>query len=138
MNEQKLKNDFACMKDDAFKEINDILKRHDYDWFISISYFISSLFSVDGADLLSKDKSSPVVYARWMFWYALYNFCGKNYKSIADFCTVDGVSFKVPTIMEGIQKIKTMIDTEPFFHEKWYIIKSIIASKRMNIKKELD
>lgn len=138
MNDKKLAQDFACMKDDSFKEINEILRRHDYDWYISISYFISSIFGIDSTDLLSKDKSLSVVYARWMFWYALYTFCGKSYKSIAEFSGIDGASFIPATVKDGIRRIKEKIDTEPFFHEKWYVIKSIIASKRIAIKKEQD
>lgn len=138
MNDRKLKNDFLCIKDSTFKEINEILKRYDYDWYIFFTYFIASIFGVDSADLLSKDKRPAVTYARWMLWYSIYTYCGKSFKEIAEICAVDGASFSAPAIMDGILRIKSMINTEPFFNEKWYVIKSIITNKKASMKKEPD
>lgn len=130
MNEKKLKNDFVSIKDNALKEINEILKKHDFDWRIFISYFISSAFGIDTGDLFSKDKTYSVTRARWMFWYSLYIYCGESYKSIAEITSVDSASYSAPTVREGISKIKDLIDKDPFYYEKWHIIKSIITNKR--------
>lgn len=80
MNCQKLKNDFINMKDKTLKEVCDILRKYDMNWEISLSYFVASLFGVDRADMLSKDRSKDIVYARWFYWYVLREVCKKTMK----------------------------------------------------------
>lgn len=138
MNETKLKKDFIYIRDNTIKEINDILEGYVYDWRIFISSFISSIFGIDEADLLSKDKSILTSRARWMYWYCLYMYCGEGYESISKMDSIDGASFTPSTVANGIFRIKLIIDKDPFYNEKWHIIKSIIADKRSMIRKEQD
>ena len=96
MNCQKLKNDFINMKDKTLKEVCDILRKYDMNWEISLSYFVASLFGVDRADMLSKDRSKDIVYARWFYWYVLRKVCKKDYETIAQEVSIDDAIIQIP------------------------------------------
>lgn len=130
MNCQKLKNDFINMKDKTLKEVCDILRKYDMNWEISLSYFVASLFGVDRADMLSKDRSKDIVYARWFYWYVLREVCKKDYKTIAQEVSIDDAIFVTSSIYQGISNMQELISSNSFYRDKWMIVKSMVSLKK--------
>lgn len=130
MNCQKLKNDFINMKDKTLKEVCDILRKYDMNWEISLSYFVASLFGVDRVDMLSKDRSKNVVYARWFYWYTLRELTKKEYEIIAKETSVDDTIFAADAIKNGIRGIKELISSNSFYRDKWMMVKSMVSLKK--------
>lgn len=130
MNCQKLKNDFINMKDKTLKEVCDILRKYDMNWEISLSYFVASLFGVDRADMLSKDRSKDIVYARWFYWYALREVCKKDYETIAQEVSIDDAIFVTSSIYQGISNMQELISSNSFYRDKWMIVKSMVSLKK--------
>lgn len=130
MNCQKLKNDFINMKDKTLKEVCDILRKYDMNWEISLSYFVASLFGVDRADMLSKDRSKDIVYARWFYWYVLREVCKKGYETIAQEVSIDDAIFVTSSIYQGISNMQELISSNSFYRDKWMIVKSMVSLKK--------
>ena len=130
MNCQKLKNDFINMKDKTLKEVCDILRKYDMNWEISLSYFVASLFGVDRADMLSKDRSKDIVYARWCYWYVLREVCKKDYETIAQEVSIDDAIFVTSSIYQGISNMQELISSNSFYRDKWMIVKSMVSLKK--------
>lgn len=130
MNCQKLKNDFINMKDKTLKEVCDILRKYDMNWEISLSYFVASLFGVDRADMLSKDRSKDIVYARWLYWYVLREVCKKDYETIAQEVSIDDAIFVTSSIYQGISNMQELISSNSFYRDKWMIVKSMVNLKK--------
>ena len=130
MNCQKLKNDFINMKDKTLKEVCDILRKYDMNWEISLSYFVASLFGVDRADMLSKDRSKDIVYARWVYWYVLREVCKKDYETIALEVSIDDAIFVTSSIYQGISNMQELISSNSFYRDKWMIVKSMVSLKK--------
>lgn len=130
MNCQKLKNDFINMKDKTLKEVCDILRKYDMNWEISLSYFVASLFGVDRADMLSKDRSKDIVYARWFYWYVLREVCKKDYETIAQEVSIDDAIFVTSSIYHGISNMQELISSNSFYRDKWMIVKSMVNLKK--------
>lgn len=130
MNCQKLKNDFINMKDKTLKEVCDILRKYDMNWEISLSYFVASLFGVDRADMLSKDRSKDIVYARWLYWYVLREVCKKDYETIAQEVSIDDAIFVTSSIYQGISNMQELISSNSFYRDKWMIVKSMVSLKK--------
>lgn len=129
MNEAKLKQDFQKIDESIYIEINEILKRHNYDWYICLAEIVAAIFDVDKCDILTKDKSEGLVYARWTYWYALNTFCHKNYREIAEDSSIDDTKFVPNTIKDGIICIQALIAQNAFYAEKWRTIKRLVESK---------
>lgn len=130
MNCQKLKNDFINMKDKTLKEVCDILRKYDMNWEISLSYFVASLFGVDRADMLSKDRSKDIVYARRFYWYVLREVCKKDYETIAQEVSIDDAIFVTSSIYQGISNMQELISSNSFYRDKWMIVKSMVNLKK--------
>ena len=130
MNCQKLKNDFINMKDKTLKEVCDILRKYDMNWEISLSYFVASLFGVDRADMLSKDRSKDIVYARWFYWYVLREVCKIDYETIAQEVSIDDAIFVTSSIYQGISNMQELISSNSFYRDKWMIVKSMVNLKK--------
>ena len=130
MNCQKLKNDFINMKDKTLKEVCDILRKYDMNWEISLSYFVASLFGVDRADMLSKDRSKDIVYARCFYWYVLREVCKKDYETIAQEVSIDDAIFVTSSIYQGISNMQELISSNSFYRDKWMIVKSMVSLKK--------
>ena len=130
MNCQKLKNDFINMKDKTLKEVCDILRKYDMNWEISLSYFVASLFGVDRADMLSKDRSKDIVYARWFYLYVLREVCKKDYETIAQEVSIDDAIFVTSSIYQGISNMQELISSNSFYRDKWMIVKSMVSLKK--------
>ena len=130
MNCQKLKNDFINMKDKTLKEVCDILRKYDMNWEISLSYFVASLFGVDRADMLSKDRSKDIVYARWFYGYVLREVCTKDYETIAQEVSIDDAIFVTSSIYQGISNMQELISSNSFYRDKWMIVKSMVSLKK--------
>lgn len=130
MNCQKLKNDFINMKDKTLKEVCDILRKYDMNWEISLSYFVASLFGVDRADMLSKDRSKDIVYARWFYRYVLREVCKKDYETIAQEVSIDDAIFVTSSIYQGISNMQELISSNSFYRDKWMIVKSMVSLKK--------
>lgn len=129
MNEQLIKKHFSMLHEAPFKEIEKILKNYDYETFDAIGCFISSIFHIDSADMLSKDRTISNVEPRWLWWYALYFMCHKTYKEIADLTAIGGNEWETSSIKDGINSIQQRIDTDAYLRGKWVEIKRMIYLK---------
>lgn len=129
MNETKLKQDFQNIDETIYVEINEILKRHNYDWYICLLEIISAIYNVDKCDVLTKDKAENLVHARWTYWYALNTFCHKNYREISEDSSIDDTQFVPNTIKDGIICIQALIAQNVFYAEKWRTIRRLVESK---------
>ena len=118
------------MKDKTLKEVCDILRKYDMNWEISLSYFVASLFGVDRADMLSKDRSKDIVYARWFYWYVLREVCKKDYETIAQEVSIDDAIFVTSSIYQGISNMQELISSNSFYRDKWMIVKSMVSLKK--------
>lgn len=118
------------MKDKTLKEVCDILRKYDMNWEISLSYFVASLFDVDRADMLSKDRSKDIVYARWFYWYVLREVCKKDYETIAQEVSIDDAIFVTSSIYQGISNMQELISSNSFYRDKWMIVKSMVSLKK--------
>jgi len=129
MNEKLVQNHFSRLHDAPFQEIERILKNYDYDTADAIYCFISSIFNVDSADMLSKDRTVSNVEPRWLWWYALYFMCHKTYKEIAELTAINGNEWETSSIKDGISAIQQRIDTDAYLRQKWVSVKKLIYLK---------
>jgi len=129
MDEKKISNDFMNLENKSFKQIEAILKNYDYDNFDAICCFVSSIFGVNRADMLSKNKNGELTDARYMFWYALNYMTHKTYGDIAKCCVIDGGNVQPCTVSAGITAIREKIDKNPYLCGKWLMIKKMIHLK---------
>jgi len=98
----------------------------DYDNANAIGEFVASIFGIDRAGLLGKNKTVENIYARDMWWMALYYLLKKSYREIwimSNFETeIDGRD----RISKGIEKLKDDMKTNFDLCNKWDIISEMV------------
>ena len=144
MNELKLKKDYMNIPGKTISEIEklidngtiydatnkekikEILRSVDFNTINSIGDFISSIFGVDRADVLSSDKTVEITHARWMWWYSLYFMLHKSYRMIAIFTSLEHGKRDPSIIALGINKLQAEMKNNYDLRRKWDIIKKMI------------
>ena len=127
MNEQKLKKSFSDIKSNILYEVSKVLRNSNYEVYDNLGDFISALFNVDRADMMSKDLDREVCRARWMWWLALYTYYDKSYENIASLSSFEDSKVTVDSVGYGINKIQEEMKNSVNLRDKWFQVKSLIT-----------
>lgn len=130
MDQDKIKEQYRAINDTTCKKIEEILENMDFNSCDNIGDFIAALFSVDRADMLSKDRTIKVVHARWMWWYAMYLMYHKSYSEIACITTFEGVERNSNSIVLSIKKLQSELKNNLDLRLKWAVIKTMVSSRQ--------
>ncbi|HSQ89378.1 hypothetical protein [Romboutsia sp.] len=130
MNEQKLKKNFNNIKNDTLQEVCMILRNSNFDVYNNLADFISALFNVEKADMLSKDLDRENCRARWMWWLTLYTYYDKSYENIANLSSYDDSKVEVGSVGYGVNKIQEEMQNSVNLRDKWFQVKTLINSGR--------
>ena len=106
--------------------INEYMRAVDYNYCNILCEFISSLFNVDRAEVLSCDKRSDITHARWMYWNTLYYMFKKSYREIAIISSLEGETKDVSTVHKGIESLGYEMKTDILLKDKWNIIQQFV------------
>ena len=112
---------------DVYKQISLILQRHEYDAYCMLGNIVASLCDISLPDLLTSTTKIYHSQARWLYWYALRHMQGDTYEQIAQKTKADGCNFTPRSVGTGIAQMSMLIEREPKWKKRWYIIKNAIA-----------
>ncbi len=124
--ESTTKKELAEMRSKTFKEIEEILRRYDYNEQDMIGSFVASLCDVDYADMLSASNNSHIAQARWLYWYAMRYFTHDTYYRISERTQLDGHRFTPESIGVCITKISALIEEDSVWKRRWVMTKRMI------------
>lgn len=145
MNEEKLKREFAnvnrniidklqnVIKDGDITNpkykglINEFMNSVDYTYCNCIGEYIASLFGIDRCDMLAKDKTINVTYARNMWWLAMRYMLRKSFGEIALISSFESIEWDESTINHSVSKINKEIEDNFELRYKWDMVKKLIA-----------
>jgi chromosomal replication initiation ATPase DnaA len=144
MNEIKLKKDYMNIKEKTLSDIEklidnqslyseknkeklkEVLREVDFNTINTIGDFISSIFGVDRADMLSSDKTTEITHARWMWWLAMYFMLHKSYRMIAILTSLENGNRNPSIIANGVCKLQEEMKVNSDLRRKWEIIRQMI------------
>lgn len=144
MNENKLKEDYQNIYKNTINKVANIIKEGDikdpknkdlikeylnntdYEYCNCIGEFIASLFGIDRADMIVKDKSIEVVHARGLWWYALYFMMHKSDREISIMMELSDATWKETSICLCRNRIKDELKLDIDLRYKWDMIKKMI------------
>ena len=95
----------------------------------NLADFISALCNVPKEEMLSNTHVVYCAHARYLYWYAFRYMTNESYENIAIQCGKDGHRYTQSAIATGVNKMSTMIETEPLWNKRWVVVKKIIKSK---------
>lgn len=151
MNENKLKREFSNVSENIIDKlqrvikdgditdpkhkslINEFLNGADYTYCNCLGEYISSLFGIDRADLLAKDKTVNVTYARAMWWLAMRQMLNKQYSQIALMSSFENVEWDTNTVIQVVNRLYKEIGNKNGSYElkyKWDLVKKLIIIGR--------
>lgn len=128
--ETKIKSEVSAMQKKTFAEIEEILRRYNYNEQDMIGSFVASICDVDYADMLSANNKSHVAQARWLYWMALRYFTRETYQRISERTTFDGHRFAPEGIGICITKMTELTETDEMWKRRWLTTKRMIKILR--------
>jgi hypothetical protein len=127
INDGKIRAEWNNLRSKTFAEIERVLRESEYDAKNFLAHFVAHICGIDHKDMFSENKSQPLTYARWFYWYSLRYMFNETYTQIAQRTTVfDGHTFTPQCVGTGITKMTKMISMEKKWKDKWLITKRFI------------
>lgn len=112
-----------------------VLKNHD---FVAINFLrtcVANVCNVKEEELLEARSDKMVSQARWFYWLALRRLLCEPYEKIATTSLFDGHRFNTQSIINSVNHMAKIVNTNVEWNRKWCVVRAII--KEMNeMKKE--
>ena len=113
--------------------INDFMNGVDYTYCNCLGEYISSLYGIDRADLLVKDKTVNVAYARAMWWMAMRFMLNKPFSEIAVITSLENIEWSTSSITQSVNRLGEEMRDKNGSYElkyKWDLVKKLIIIGR--------
>lgn len=126
MNIDEAKDFFENKDKEIVEQICYILRGYENVILHHVSDFVASICGVDRTQMLSNCDKIPLAQARWLYWYAIRYMTNDTYDKIADRTALQGHHFASSSIGLCINKMARLIESEPIWKKRWYIVKPIL------------
>lgn len=135
--DEEIRRDWNDIDNRVIVQVCNLLRTHSDLVLSYIADLVSSLCDVSIDEMLSNSQQSPIAQARWLWWYSYRYMTNEPLHKIAKM-TVErgGYAFTPNGIGQAVNKMATLIDSEPIWLKRWTIIKHVINLQKESNEKE--
>jgi chromosomal replication initiation ATPase DnaA len=88
--------------------------------------FVAALCNVPKEKMLANTHVACCAHARYLYWYAYRYMTNESYEKIAKRSSEDEHRYTQSAIATGVNKMSGMIEKEPLWSKRWFVLKRII------------
>lgn len=119
--------DFEKMENDTVDKVCELLNGHEDAVRSYLADFVANICNVSVDKMLSETSVAYMSQARAFYWYALRYMTNETYDKLSEYTVSHGgYRFTPNGIGQAINKMNALIEKEPIWKKRWFIIRKII------------